>query len=39
LKAESEAEAWQKLDEVEIVIPDNVSIDIEDCEILEIGDR
>jgi len=36
--ADSEEEAWKKLDTDYITMPDNVSIDILDCEITDIDE-
>jgi hypothetical protein len=38
VEASSEEEAWKKLDENYMTIPDNVNIDIQDCEIIDIGE-
>ena len=37
--ANSEEEAWAKLDTDYIAIPDNVNIDVLDCEIIDIGEE
>jgi hypothetical protein len=37
--ADSEEEAWKKLDVDYITVPDNVNIDVLDCEIIEIEEK
>ena len=37
--ADSEEEAWKKLDADCITVPDNVNIDVLDCEIIEIEEK
>jgi len=37
IEADSEEQAWAKLDVDYITIPENVNIDVVDCEIVEIG--
>jgi hypothetical protein len=34
--ADSEDQAWKNLDLVECVIPENMNVDVHDCEIIEI---
>ena len=36
--AESEEQAWQELDKVAVVLPDNMVVDMHECAIYEIGD-
>jgi hypothetical protein len=37
--ADTEEEAWKKLDKDYITIPDNMNIDVIECEIIEIGEK
>lgn len=38
VEADSEEEAWELLDTIEIGIPNEVDIDVHDCEIVEIAE-
>ena len=37
--ANSREEAWEKLDEVVYTIPENMEIDVFDCEVIDIGEE
>jgi hypothetical protein len=37
--ADSEEEAWEKLDKDYITMPENVNIDVLECEITDIGEE
>jgi hypothetical protein len=39
VEAESEEDAWGKLDEAVLTIPDNMTVDVMGCEIIEIGEK
>jgi hypothetical protein len=37
--ADTEEQAWLELDKVGVVIPDNMAVDVHDCEIHEMGEE
>lgn len=37
--ADSEEQAWLELDKIGVVLPDNMVVDIHDCEVHEIGEE
>ena len=39
VEANSEEEAWQKLDQAVFEVPENVDIDVLGCEIVETGEK
>ena len=39
VEADSEEQAWAELDKVEVTIPECMTLDVLDCEIIDIGEK